>query len=179
MCFVPAGPHWSWRHLAAAPRQQTDPQTCEWSPTWGQTDSAAPAWRQYSSCPVNRSSESNFTPSVNRKLCGIAARCSATFRLICVCYSPSGSCTSPGFAQTDGSWEPAAWTRAGGTATATKQGELMQTTGEGQTLNVTSWQAVHCISPREDHSGDMNCPHTSATVNAVQLDSIEPNKRSA
>lgn len=59
---VPVGPHWSWRRLAVTPLPQKDPQTCEWSPPWGQTGSAAPAWKLCSSCPVDTSSESNFTP---------------------------------------------------------------------------------------------------------------------
>lgn len=61
VCVVPVGLHWSWTRLAVTPQRQKDPQTCVLIPPWGRTDNAAPAWRLYSSCPVDTNSELNKT----------------------------------------------------------------------------------------------------------------------
>ena len=138
-CVLPVVLHLSWRRLAITQLLPKGPQTCGWSPPWGQRDIAAPAWKLCSSCPVIIKSESNIT-TVQVK---VTSTCMFVVKIICinenvndsekmthyvlvtVVYSLRGFCTSPVFAQKDGNWEPVSWTRASGTVTATRQQKVI------------------------------------------------------
>lgn len=85
--------------------------------------------------------------------------------LLTAFHSQSGSCTSPGLAQTDGSWEPASWTRAGGTATAVQT----RRRGRRRTFFFGKWlkSELHHwwidTNDTEDISNDRGC-HSARTL---------------